>query len=123
MNNQDIIDKIALELDLRNKSDNKIKKYLLHIDCFLSFLGHDLDTIEEEDIEDYMEYLRNIQKSRKYIKNAFDSIRFLFHSFGKNIKPNKIKKEKTISEDEEIDIVISNLCELKPRLLVLELNL
>ena len=122
MNNQDIIDKIALELDLRNKSDNKIKKYLLHIDCFLSFLGHDLDTIEEEDIEDYMEYLRNIQKSRKYIKTAFDSIRFLFHSFGKNIS-TKIKKEKEISEDKEIDILISSICKLKPRLLVLELNL
>lgn len=122
MNNQDIIDQIALELDLRNKSDNKIKKYLLHIDCFLSFLGHDIDTIEEEDIEDYMEYLRNIQKSRKYIKAAFDSIRFLFHSYGKNISP-RIKKEKQISDDEEIDIIISNICELKPRLLVLELKI
>ncbi|MFA5259061.1 MAG: phage integrase N-terminal SAM-like domain-containing protein [Candidatus Pacearchaeota archaeon] len=121
MNNQDIIDKIALELNLREKSDNKIRKYLLHIDCFLSFLGHDIDTIEEEDIEDYMTYLRNIQKSRNYIKTAFDSIRFLFHSYGKNIKTTKLKKERQISSDEEIDIIISNICELKPRLLVMEI--
>jgi hypothetical protein len=94
----------------------------LHIDCFLSFLGHDIDTIEEEDIEDYMVYLRNIQKSRKYIKTAFDSIRFLFHSYGKNIKSNKIKKEKQLTSDEEIDIIISNICELKPRLLVMEIT-
>lgn len=123
MNNQDIIDKIALELNLRKKSDNKIKKYLLHIDCFLSFLGHEIDTLEEEDIKNYMSYLRTIQKSRKYIKSAFDSIRFLFHYYGKSIKPKIMKKEKQISSDEEIDMVISNFCELKPRLIVLELKL
>ena len=121
--NQDIIDNIALELNLRKKSDNKIKKYLLHIDCFLSFLGHDIDTIEEEDVENYITYLRTIQKSRKYIKTAFDSIRFLFHYYGKDIKWSKIKKERTISEDEEIDLIISNFCELKPRLMVLELKI
>lgn len=123
MDNQDIIDQVALELNLRGKSEKKIKKYLFHIDCFLGFRGHDIDTLEEEDVKDYLAYLKNVEKDNGYIKSAISSIKFLYSCYGKSLNIKKQEKRKEEFESiQEINLLKNSIYEINPRIVMVKLE-
>ncbi len=67
------------KLELKQYANNTVKSY---VSCFEKFINHypnePIDHLNENDIRNYLQYLIQIDKSKSYINQAINSIKFYY---------------------------------------------
>ncbi|VVB78262.1 Tyrosine recombinase XerA [uncultured archaeon] len=121
MENQETINYIATEMQIRNFARVTITSYLFHIESFLDFSKYPIEELTELDVKNYLSFLYKKGKSECYTSTALAACKFLFNGFGKEISINSSKKAiraPVILTLEEVELLVNNISNLKHRLMI-----
>ncbi|MFA5856194.1 MAG: tyrosine-type recombinase/integrase [Candidatus Pacearchaeota archaeon] len=121
MKNQETINYIAKEMDIRNFTRATITSYLFHIESFLDFTQYPVEELSEIDVKNYLSYLYKKGKSESYTTTALAACKFLLYGFGKSINIEYSKKPVKIPlvlSQQELGNLINNIPHLKYRLII-----
>ena len=94
------------KLELKQYSNNTVKSY---VSCFETFINHypkePIDHLNEQDIRNYLQYLIKINKSKSYINQAINSIKFYYEVvLG---MPNRFYSIERPIKDRKLPLVLS----------------
>ncbi|OUR91200.1 recombinase [Flavobacteriales bacterium 34_180_T64] len=114
------------KLELKRYANNTIKTY---INCFESFINHfeteDLESLNENDIRDYISQLIRENRSNSYINQAINSIKFYYelvlgmpNRFYAIERPRKDKKLPIVLSKDHILKLIENTNNIKHKCIV-----
>ena len=114
------------KLELKRYANNTIKTY---INCFESFINYfeteDLESLNENDVRDYITNLIREKRSNSYINQAINSIKFYYelvlgmpNRFYAIERPRKDKKLPIVLSKEHILKLIENTNNIKHRCIV-----
>ena len=114
------------KLELKKYSNNTVKSY---VKCFEDFINHYhdkvIDNLNENDIRDYLQYLIQTNRSKSYINQSINSIKFYFeivlgmpNRFYNIERPRKDKKLPLVLSKEHILQIIENTNNIKHRCIV-----
>jgi site-specific recombinase XerD len=114
------------KLELKKYSNNTVKSY---IKCFEDFINHYydkvIDNLNEKDIRDYLQFLVQSNRSKSYINQAINSIKFYFeivlgmpNRFYNIERPRKDKKLPLVLSKQHILQIIKNTNNIKHRCIV-----
>jgi len=94
------------KLELKQYANNTVKSY---ISCFETFINHyphePVDHLDENDIRNYIQYLIQIDKSKSYINQAINSIKFYYEVV--QGMPNRFYSIERPRKDKKLPIVLS----------------
>jgi len=85
---QEQLDKVKLELEIRNYSQKTIKSYLLCLKYYFNYIGNDYLIINENKIKQFILLLKSRNKAPQTINLYLNSIKFYYREVLK--RPNKI---------------------------------
>ena len=94
-----MIDKLQTELKIRGFSDQTIKSYTFHNQKFLEFVKKEPESINQEDIKQYMAYMMSEKELKpSSVSLAMSALRFLYDEMMEknlfaNIKMPKLEKK------------------------------
>lgn len=96
MTQQEILDKMRFDMELRNLRECTIHDYLLHVRSFQNHFGKPADQMREPDIQEYLHYLLHTKRIKPSSVNTYNaSIRFLFvHTLDISLNFKKIPRVK-----------------------------
>ncbi len=114
------------KLELKRYANNIIRTY---VTCFERFINHyktmELNTLDENDIREYLSYLHKKQLSNSYINQSVNAIKFYyeivhnmpnrFYEIERPIKEHKLPK---VISKEEVLSIIKNTNNIKHRCIV-----
>jgi len=114
------------KLELKKYSNNTVKSY---VKCFEDFINHYhdkvIDNLNENDIRDYLQYLIQTNRSKSYINQSINSIKFYFeivlgmpNRFYNIERPRKDKKLPFVLSKEHILQIIESTNNIKHRCIV-----
>ncbi|MCH4553552.1 site-specific tyrosine recombinase/integron integrase [Aestuariibaculum lutulentum] len=114
------------KLELKKYANNTVKTY---VSCFESFINYyndqDINTLDENDIRNYLEYLIKTERSDSYINQAVNSIKFYYETvlglpnrFYSIERPRKSKKLPVVLSKPEVLSIISNANNLKHKCII-----
>lgn len=114
------------KLELKQYSNNTVKSY---VSCFEKFINHfkeqSIDTLNENDIRNYLQYLIQVHRSKSYINQAINSIKFYYevvlgmpNRFYAIERPLKDKKLPIVLSKENVRKLIDNTNNIKHRCIV-----
>ena len=94
------------KLELKQYANNTVKSY---VSCFEKFINHypnePIDHLNENDIRNYLQYLIQIDKSKSYINQAINSIKFYYEVV--QGMPNRFYSIERPIKDKKLPIVLS----------------
>ncbi|WMI64797.1 tyrosine-type recombinase/integrase [Aestuariibaculum sp. YM273] len=119
-------DSYLQKLELKKYANNTVKTY---VSCFESFINYyndqDINTLDENDIRNYLEYLIKTERSDSYINQAVNSIKFYYETvlglpnrFYSIERPRKSKKLPVVLSKPEVLSIISNANNLKHKCII-----
>lgn len=119
--NAKFLDMMKDTLKLKGYSRKTIKSYMSHIGLFFKYSGKRVDLVNNEDINRYLLFLMEEQKtSHSYVSQVVSSIKFLFNNvlmkdeLTINItRPKKEKKLPEILSQKEVLCILNNVSNLK----------
>ncbi|MBE9489828.1 MAG: tyrosine-type recombinase/integrase [Bacteroidetes bacterium] len=114
------------KLEIKRYANNTVRTY---ISCFERFINHyrdiDIDTLNENDIRSYLQFLIQTGQSNSYINQAINSIKFYYeivlempNRFYSIERPRKEHKLPVVLPKEDIITLIENTNNLKHRCIV-----
>ena len=114
------------KLELKKYSNNTVKSY---VKCFEDFINYYydkvIDDLNENDIRDYLKFLIQSNRSKSYINQSINSIKFYFeivlgmpNRFYNIERPRKDKKLPLVLSKEHILQIIENTNNIKHRCIV-----
>ncbi|MFL1013705.1 site-specific tyrosine recombinase/integron integrase [Flavisericum labens] len=114
------------KLKLKKYANNTVKTY---VSCFESFINYyreqDINTLDENDIRNYLEFLIQTNRSKSYINQAINSIKFYYETvlglpnrFYSIERPRKSKKLPTVLSKKEVLSIISHANNLKHKCII-----
>ncbi|WP_242132914.1 site-specific tyrosine recombinase/integron integrase [Aestuariivivens marinum] len=114
------------KLELKKYSNNTVKSY---VKCFEDFINHyhdkTIDNLNEKDIRAYLQFLIQTNRSKSYINQSINSIKFYYeivlgmpNRFYNIERPRKDKKLPFVLAKDEVIQLIENTNNLKHRCIV-----
>ena len=114
------------KLELKQYSNNTVKSY---VSCFETFINHfkdqSIDMLNENDIRNYLQHLIQIDRSKSYINQAINSIKFYYevvlgmpNRFYAIERPIKDKKLPIVLSKENVRKLIDSTNNIKHRCIV-----
>ena len=114
------------KLELKKYSNNTVKSY---VSCFEDFINyyHDkvIDNLHDKDIRDYLQFLIQADRSKPYINQSINSIKFYYeivlgmpNRFYAIERPRKDKKLPVVLSKENVRKLIDSTNNLKHRCIV-----
>ena len=114
------------KLELKKYSNNTVKSY---VKCFEDFINYynesSIDNLNEHDIKSYLQFLIQTNRSKSYINQSINSIKFYYeivlgmpNRFYNIERPRKDKKLPIVLSKEDILNLIENTNNLKHRCIV-----
>lgn len=77
----DLLERMIMDMELRNFSPKTIDSYSYHVKKFLSFFGQSAEELDEDDIRRYLYMLKTEKKiGRSNLIQAYSAIKFLYRS-------------------------------------------
>lgn len=101
-NGMDLINDFAVYLRMDDKSENTISSYLSDLRQFKTFLGKDVDELQQEDINHFKEYLIEKEMKMRTINRKLVSIKQFIDYLNTELEKGifiKIKQEKQQRQD------------------------
>lgn len=94
------------KLELKRYSNNTVKSYVSCFETFINhFKGHSINALNENDIRNYLQHLIQINRSKSYINQAINSIKFYYEVvLG---MPNRFYTIERPLKDRKLPIVLS----------------
>ena len=119
-------DNYLQKLELKKYSNNTVKTY---VSCFEDFINYynqsDADSLDENDVRNYLEYLIKMDRSDSYINQAINSIKFYYETvlgmpnrFYSIERPRKKRKLPVVLSKKEIASIIKNANNLKHKCII-----
>jgi integrase/recombinase XerD len=113
-------------MEAKHFSDSSINCYLHAAKQLCLFCGNLPDKLAEEDIFNYLSYLKNEkQLSRETVRNHLQGIRFVYHSIYKRTdiirnvpSPKETKKLPVILSSKELKLLFASAKSLKHRMVL-----
>lgn len=126
MEKSTILEKLIEVLQIKDYSEQTIKSYTYHLDCFLQFKKERHYTyLSSQDVKDYLIHIKD--KSESFRNQAINSIRCLFtYILNRKLKaylvirPKKAKTSPILLSDEELQSIFKS-CANKKHLAILHL--
>ncbi len=114
------------KLELKKYANNTVKTY---VSCFEDFINYynksDVDSLDENDVRNYLGYLIKINRSDSYINQAINSIKFYYETvlgmpnrFYNIERPRKKRKLPIVLSKEDISLIIKNTNNLKHKCII-----
>jgi integrase/recombinase XerD len=76
---EELVRKMQRDMVIQNYSSQTVTSYLRHVRRFIDFFPKPLDSLNEDDIREYLFHVRtDKQCSRSYMAQAFSAIKYLF---------------------------------------------
>lgn len=119
----EIIKKLAVELKIRGFSKKTVDAYTSHINLFHSFIKKPLDQVTEDDVKEYMAYLRDKPQKPASINLALSAIKFLYKHIFKTTRIESISgvkkelKDPLVLTKEEVSLLFNSINNQKHKLL------
>lgn len=119
-------DNYLQKLELKKYANNTVKTY---VSCFEDFLNYysnqDVNTLDENDVRNYLEYLIKMDRSDSYINQAINSIKFYYETvlglpnrFYSIERPRKKRKLPVVLSKEDVSLIIENSNNLKHKCII-----
>ena len=114
------------KLELKKYANNTVKTY---VSCFEDYINYynnsDVDSLNENDVRNYLEYLIKMNRSDSYINQAINSIKFYYETvlgmpnrFYAIERPRKKRKLPVVLSKKEILRIIESTNNLKHRCII-----
>lgn len=123
--NLKLINKFKNELNIEGYSDKTIETYVMYVNLFNNFINKNLLEVTNDDIVDYLSFLKTTKKSESTTINLILSaikhfyVDFLKKDIKLNIKlPKKAKKIPTVLTLQEIKDLLSNINNKRNKLII-----
>jgi site-specific recombinase XerD len=116
--------KFIKEMELRGYSSKTVKSYCYYLGDLLNFSKKKSGSINNNDIKDYLLYLKNNNKSESTLNLAYSAIKFYFKNVRKRKlfkfipRVKKIKKLPDVLSREEIQLFFSKIINPKHKLVL-----
>lgn len=119
-------DNYLQKLELKKYANNTVKTY---VSCFEDYLNYyssqDVNTLDENDVRNYLEYLIKMDRSDSYINQAINSIKFYYETvlglpnrFYSIERPRKKRKLPVVLSKEDVSLIIKNSNNLKHKCII-----
>ena len=121
---EEYLNKTKRELLLRNYSPKTIKTYLLCIELYLKYKKVNLEKLDEENIKDFLLFLKDKNKSPQTINLYLNSIKFFYNQVLKKYQKINLKFAKrnkslpVVLSRDEIKKIIENTSNSKHKLII-----
>lgn len=121
---QEQLDKVKLELEIRNYSIKTIKSYLLCLKYYFKYIGKDYLIVNEDNIKQFILELKSLGKAPQTINLYLNAIKFYYREVLKKSQKIEIKYSKktlkipVVLARKEIDQIIESISNKKHRLLI-----
>ncbi|MDC9722331.1 MAG: tyrosine-type recombinase/integrase [Urechidicola sp.] len=114
------------KLELKKYANNTVKTY---VSCFEDFINYynksDVDSLDENDVRNYLEFLIKMDRSDSYINQAINSIKFYYETvlgmpnrFYSIERPRKKRKLPVVLSKDDISLIIKNANNLKHKCII-----
>lgn len=114
------------KLELKKYSNNTVKSY---VHCFEEFINYyidtEVDTLNENDVRDYLQFLIKTSRSNSYINQSINSIKFYYETvlgmpnrFYSIERPRKSQKLPVVLSRQDIILMIANANNLKHKCVI-----
>lgn len=114
------------KLELKKYANNTVKTY---VSCFEDFINYynksDVDSLDENDVRNYLGFLIKMDRSDSYINQAINSIKFYYETvlgmpnrFYSIERPRKKRKLPIVLSKEDISLMIKNTNNLKHKCII-----
>ena len=119
-------DNYLQKLELKKYANNTVKTY---VSCFEDYLNYysnlDVNTLDENDVRNYLEYLIKMDRSDSYINQAINSIKFYYETvlglpnrFYSIERPRKKRKLPIVLSKEDVSLIIASSNNLKHKCII-----
>lgn len=122
---EECLNKTKKELLIRNYSSKTIKAYLMCLEFYFKYKKSNIEKLDEENIKDFLLFLKEKSKSPQTINLYLNSIKFFYNQVLKIYQKIDLKFAKrnknlpVVLSKEEIKIIIENTKNNKHRLMII----
>lgn len=103
---EELVRKMQRDMVIQNYSSKTVESYLRHVKGFIDFFSKSVESLDEDDIRDYLYHVKTSKQcSHSYVAQAFSAVKYLFK--GTYEMPVSLSVLKGAKREQKLPIVLS----------------